>query len=111
MALKPQKQKQLLDNLIKSHVFIPDTIFTINGKSTRVKIDKSTSEYWVSHGLPGHQNHHGFHNDMRKEVLKKMGMGSKDVKVDDPQLDIKLLTKPMAIEKLPGETETNIPVA
>ena len=40
-----------------------------------------------------------------------MGLGSKDVKVDDPQLDIKLLSKPMAIEKLPGDTETNIPVA
>lgn len=40
---------------------------------------------------------------MRKEILKKMGI---EQKRDDHDIDMRLMGKPMAIEKLPGELQT-----
>lgn len=97
-----KKREALLDELLANHVLIPDTLIQYEGVegSTRIKLDPGLAKYVISQG---EHVKSVYYNQRRKIILELMGLTSA---LDDENLDILLLSKPIAVEKNIGTDDT-----
>ena len=97
-----KKREALLDELLANHVLIPDTLIQYEGVegSTRIKLDPGLAKYVISQG---EHVKSVYYNQRRKIILELMGLTSA---LDDENLDMLLLSKPIAVEKNIGTDDT-----
>ena len=84
----------LLEGLLASGIFIPDTIMCFKNRPIRLKCNGNSYQIIQDAHVVS-----TFYNDVRRSLIQKIGAVEKR---DDANLELRLFPKPLAIEKSIG---------